>query len=290
MSRQIERHIPHRCSIVRMTPHIIYRILPPSPYGPALREVEKHPLRCIQCVQDHEYHAVAAIARPVLRRKARVRDIVGINTPPEGRDTLAPMRILIDLDKILVLEDLNVRLQVRITRIRQVRANNERRLEQGPSREMALRFLVRQVPHRRALAGIAHLHDVEVVAAVEVRRPVRETRLVDDGRDAAPPRLDVAVDAPRLPEPMAPDPDLLPAPVAQREFERFGMRAVRECGDGVAHALVAAELVRLRDVVKGAVAVVVFDVVEAPFGPGREVLDLVAEGAWVAGARLVAVV
>ena len=61
---------------------------------------------------------------------------------------------------------------------------------------MVLRFLVRQVPYWRALIDIPYFHDVEVVAAVKVRRPVREARLVDGGCDAALPGLDVAVDAP----------------------------------------------------------------------------------------------
>jgi hypothetical protein len=68
------------------------------------------------------------------------------------------------------------------------------------------------------------------------------------------------------------------------------MCGLREGGDGLAHALVAPELVRLGDVVERAVAIVVFDVVEALRGPGCEVLDLVVERAGVAGASLIPVV
>lgn len=110
------------------------------------------------------------------------------------------------------------------------------------------------------------------------------------GRDAAPPRLDVAADAPRLAQSVAPEPGLRPAPVAQRVFEGWGLRAGCEGGEGVGRACVAPELVWLGDVVEGAVAVVVFYVVEAAGGPGCEVLDLVADGAGVADAGPVAVV
>lgn len=96
-----------------------------------------------------------------------------------------PVRIAIDPDNILVLEDHNISSQVRIRVVGQIRADNQRRLQQRPRREMALRFLVCQVPYRRALIGIPQFHDVEVVAAVEVRRPVREARLVNGGCDAA---------------------------------------------------------------------------------------------------------
>ena len=52
---------------------------------------------------------------------------------------------------------------------------------------------------------------------------------------------------------MAPDPGWLPAPVARRVFKRLGFCGLHKGGDGVAHALVVAELVLLRDVVEGAV-------------------------------------
>jgi hypothetical protein len=67
------------------------------------------------------------------------------------------------------------------------------------------------------------------------------------------------------------------------------MCGLREDGGGVAHALVAPGLVCLGDVVEGAVAVVVFDLVEATRGPGCEVLDLVVERAGVGGAGLIPV-
>jgi hypothetical protein len=109
-----------------IAPHVIHRMLPPCPDSPALGEIKEHTLRTTLRIQDHKYNAIAAIAGPVLRRRVRVRDIIGVDAPAKRRDALPPIWVLVNLDEIFVLQNIDVGLQVRITRLRQIGPNNQR--------------------------------------------------------------------------------------------------------------------------------------------------------------------
>ena len=139
------------------------------------------------------------------------------------------------------------------------------------------------------MAGVAHLHDVHVVAAVEVGGPPEETGLVDDGGNGRPERLDVAIYAPPLRDLLSPDPGLLPTPLTQRVLEELSSHPC-VFGDGIGHALIAPKHVLLSDVVKRYIAVVVFEIVKSPLVPRHEVLEFVAVGTGIAGASFVTIV
>lgn len=101
---------------------------------------------------------------------------------------------LIDPDEVFVAKDFNGLVRC----IGQVCTNDQGRLEQRPSREVRLGFLVGKIANRIAGTGIANFHDVHIVAPVEVRRPVVERSLINNASDRIPPRLNVSIDTPRL--------------------------------------------------------------------------------------------
>jgi len=216
VSRQGESHVPHSDARGVVLPHVVYTVLTTGTDRPGLRQVEKHRLGGVLTVQDHENNTVAGVAGPVLGGMRRVGCIVWVDTPSERADRFANVRVLVDLDKVFVAKDLNGL----VCCVGKIGSNDQWRLHQSPRGEVRFCLFIRQIARRRALTGVAHLHDVHIVVAVEVRRPVLERNLIDDSRNRAPEWLDVSVDPPSLRDRLAPDPWLFPSPLAEREDER----------------------------------------------------------------------
>ena len=200
MRRKVERHVPHCSAILSMAPHVINTVLPSRANRPALRQVEKHLGLGVLGIQHHEDDAVRRVAGPVLSRMCRVARKVRVHAPAKGRDGLTDIGILVDADEVCIAEDLDSLVRC----VREIRPNDQWRLEQRPCCEVALGFVVGEVTDRIALARVADFHDVHIVVSVEVVGEVAEAGLVDYTCDAAPPWFDIAVDAPRLRDARAP--------------------------------------------------------------------------------------
>lgn len=211
-----------------MFPQIIHRILPSGTYGPALSKVKRHLLWGVEAVQHHEHDAVARVARPVLSRMGGIVDIVVINTPSEGCDALADDRILVDLDYVFVSQD----LERFFSSIGEISTDEQRRLQKCPRSKMALCFVVRQVSWRIALASVSYFKQVQIVVAEEVGCFRMKGGCIDDCSQLRPPRLNVSGVAPRLSNPTAPNPGLVPAPLAKGVLES-DVGASGKLGDGV---------------------------------------------------------
>jgi hypothetical protein len=227
-----------------MFPQIINLILSPSLNSPALREIERHLLGRVETVENHEDDTIARVPRPVLSRVRGIVDIVVVDSPSERRETLANNRVLVDLDNVSVPQDLKRLLRG----IPEISTDEQRRLQKRPGSEMAFRFVVCQVTRRSASTSVPDLKQVQIIVSEEVGCFGMKRRRVDDGGKFSPPRFDVACIPPRLSDPAAPDPRLVPSPLAEGILES-DIRASRELGDGVGHACEAADHAVLGDVV-----------------------------------------
>ena len=70
--------------------------------GPAFRQVERHLLRRIETIQNHEDDTTARVSRPIICRMCGIGDVIVIDAPSERRETLAYDRVLVDLDDVFV--------------------------------------------------------------------------------------------------------------------------------------------------------------------------------------------
>lgn len=227
-----------------MLPQIVHRVLPSSTDGPAFRQVERHLLRRIETVQDHEDDTVARVSRPILSGVCGIGDVIVVDAPPEWRETFAHDRILVDLDDVFISQD----LEGLIRSIAEVGTDEQGRLQKRPSCEVALCFVEGQITRWSALSSIADFQQIQVVVAEEVGSFGVERCCVDDGGKRSPGRPDITRVAPRLSNPPTPDEGLVPSPLAKGVLEG-DVRAGRKLGDGVGHACEAPDHAVLGDIV-----------------------------------------
>jgi hypothetical protein len=94
--------VPHSHTSDFVFPQIIHLVLSSSLNSPALREIERHLLRSIKTVQNHENNTIARVPRPVLSRMRGIVHVIIVDAPSERRETLANDRVLVDLDDVSV--------------------------------------------------------------------------------------------------------------------------------------------------------------------------------------------
>jgi hypothetical protein len=113
---------------------------------------------------------------------------------------------------------------------------------------MALRFIVGQITRRRPSTSIPDLEQVQIVVSEEVGCLGMKRCRVDDSSKLSPVRFDVTCVSPRLSDSAAPDPGLVPSPLAEGVLEG-DIRESCELSDCVGHACEAPDHAVLGDVV-----------------------------------------
>ena len=107
----VECDVSHGGPVIGVGPEVANRILTTraNPWG--LSERERHVLRLVVWVQEHENSAVLALPAPVLRRCCVAIRPVRNFSPSERRDRGSNNRVLIDRNQFMVRQDFNCLLR-----------------------------------------------------------------------------------------------------------------------------------------------------------------------------------